>query len=100
MYLHVEWETSTLDAANSQEDQSHGPSTQPVQVVEGDGDVPMTDSAPAASSSAAPPATAAKTTLDISHMLPSLVVKNEKGEDVETFTLVVEKGIVLFLRRA
>ncbi|KAI5992704.1 thioredoxin-like protein [Pisolithus albus] len=90
-------ETSTLDAANSQENQSPDPSTQPVQAVEGDGDVPMTDSAPAASSSAAPPAAAAKTTVDIGDALPSLVVKNEKGEDVETSTLVVEKGVVLFL---
>lgn len=90
-------ESSTLDAANSQENQSPDPSAQPVQAVDGDGDVPMTDSAPAASSSAAPPAAAAKTTVDIGDTLPSLAVKNEKSEDVETSTLVVEKGVVLFL---
>ncbi|KAI6097878.1 thioredoxin-like protein [Pisolithus sp. B1] len=91
-------ETSTLDAANSQENQLPDPSAQPVQAVDDDGDVPMTDSAPAASSSAVPPPpAAAKTTVDIGDTLPSLAVKNEKGEDVETSTLVVEKGVVLFL---
>lgn len=29
--------------------------------------------------------------------LPSLVLKNEKGEDVDTASLTAEKGVVLFL---
>lgn len=30
-------------------------------------------------------------------MLPSIVLKNEKGEDVDTASLTAEKGVVLFL---
>ncbi|THU78927.1 alkyl hydroperoxide reductase/ thiol specific antioxidant/ Mal allergen, partial [Dendrothele bispora CBS 962.96] len=32
----------------------------------------------------------------IGDTLPSLTVKNEKGEDVEVATLTAEKGVVLF----
>lgn len=29
--------------------------------------------------------------------LPSLVLKNEKGEDIDTASLIAEQGVVLFL---
>jgi len=35
--------------------------------------------------------------LDIGDTLPSLTLKNEKGEDVEVATLASEKGVILFL---
>jgi len=35
--------------------------------------------------------------IDVGETLPSLVLKNEKGEDVDTTSLTVEKGVVLFL---
>ncbi|KZT03598.1 peroxiredoxin Q [Laetiporus sulphureus 93-53] len=36
-------------------------------------------------------------TIDIGDSLPSVTLKNEKGEDVDVSTLVAEKGVVLFL---
>ena len=35
--------------------------------------------------------------VDIGDALPSLTLKNEKGEDVEVSTLAAEKGVILFL---
>ncbi|KAF8552353.1 peroxiredoxin Q, partial [Imleria badia] len=35
--------------------------------------------------------------IDVGGTLPSLVLKNEKGEDVDTASLTAEKGAVLFL---
>lgn len=35
--------------------------------------------------------------INVGDLLPSLTLKNEKGEDMETSTLVTEKGVVLFL---
>lgn len=78
-------ETAKPAEASTEENQSPGPAAEPTQAEGGDGDVPMADSAPV------------KTTIDIGDTLPSLTVKNEKGEDVETSTLVAEKGVVLFL---
>ncbi|KAH0828795.1 thioredoxin-like protein [Lanmaoa asiatica] len=39
----------------------------------------------------------AKKNIDVGGTLPSLVLKNEKGEDVDTISLTAEKGVVLFL---
>ncbi|PCH38970.1 AhpC-TSA-domain-containing protein [Wolfiporia cocos MD-104 SS10] len=36
-------------------------------------------------------------TIDIGGQLPSLTLKNEKGEDVEVADLAAEKGVILFL---
>jgi peroxiredoxin Q/BCP len=35
--------------------------------------------------------------VDVEETLPSLVLKNEKGEDVDTASLTAEQGVVLFL---
>jgi len=35
--------------------------------------------------------------IDLGEILPSLVIQNEKGEDVDTTSLTVDKGVVLFL---
>lgn len=35
--------------------------------------------------------------VDVGETLPSFVLKNEKGEDVDTASLTAEKGVVLFL---
>lgn len=35
--------------------------------------------------------------IDVGETLPSLVLKNEKGEDVDTASLTAENGVVLFL---
>lgn len=35
--------------------------------------------------------------IDVGDTLPSLVLKNEKGEDVDTTSLTIESGAVLFL---
>lgn len=35
--------------------------------------------------------------IDIGDSLPSLVLKNEKGEDVDVADLTSEKGVVMFL---
>ncbi|KIP09391.1 hypothetical protein PHLGIDRAFT_126396 [Phlebiopsis gigantea 11061_1 CR5-6] len=35
--------------------------------------------------------------VDIGDALPSLTLKNEKGEDIEVSTLAAEKGVILFL---
>ena len=35
--------------------------------------------------------------IDVGETLPSLILKNEKGEDVDTASLAAEKGVVLFL---
>ncbi|KIJ60814.1 hypothetical protein HYDPIDRAFT_183459 [Hydnomerulius pinastri MD-312] len=35
--------------------------------------------------------------IDIGDAIPALVLKNEKGEDVDTSSLTTEKGVVLFL---
>ena len=35
--------------------------------------------------------------IDIGDVLPSLTLKNEKGEDIEVADLAKEKGVVLFL---
>lgn len=35
--------------------------------------------------------------IDVGGALPSFVLKNEKGEDVDTASLTTEKGVVLFL---
>lgn len=35
--------------------------------------------------------------IDIGDVLPSITLKNEKGEDVDTGTIAAEKGAVLFL---
>lgn len=35
--------------------------------------------------------------IDIGDTLPSLTIKNEKGEDVDVSTLAAEKGLVLFV---
>lgn len=35
--------------------------------------------------------------IDIGDSLPSLILKNEKDEDVEVSTLAAEKGVVFFL---
>ncbi|KAF8129483.1 AhpC-TSA-domain-containing protein [Boletus edulis] len=51
-------------------------------------------SAPAAPST---PSDAPKDAIDVGETLPSLVLKNEKGEDVDTPSLTAEKGVVLFL---
>ncbi|CCM02428.1 uncharacterized protein FIBRA_04526 [Fibroporia radiculosa] len=37
------------------------------------------------------------TTIEIGDSLPSLTLKNEKGEDVDVDTLASEKGVILFL---
>ncbi|KAG6331041.1 hypothetical protein ID866_8047 [Astraeus odoratus] len=59
-----------------------------------DGDTQMADGpAGEAEGSTAPQ----KTTIDIGDTLPSMTLKNEKGEDVETSSLTAEKGVVLFL---
>lgn len=36
-------------------------------------------------------------TIDIGGVLPTLTLKNEKGEDVEVSSLAAEKGVVIFL---
>lgn len=51
-------------------------------------------------SAAAEPSSApsdAPKNVDAGETLPSLVIKNEKGEDVDTASLTAEKGVVLFL---
>ncbi|KAI0717934.1 AhpC-TSA-domain-containing protein [Fomitopsis betulina] len=40
---------------------------------------------------------AALATIDIGDNLPSLTLKNEKGEDVDVATLTAEKGVIFFL---
>lgn len=35
--------------------------------------------------------------IDVGDSLPSLTLKNEKGEDVDVSTLTAEKGVILFL---
>lgn len=35
--------------------------------------------------------------IDVGETLPSFILKNEKGEDVDTASLTAEKGVVLFL---
>lgn len=35
--------------------------------------------------------------IDIGGVLPTLTLKNEKGEDVEVSSLAAEKGVVIFL---
>lgn len=35
--------------------------------------------------------------IDIGDSLPSLTLKNEKGDDVDVSTLAAEKGVILFL---
>lgn len=35
--------------------------------------------------------------IDIGDSLPSLTLKNEKGEDVDVSTLTAEKGVIMFL---
>ncbi|OAX37599.1 AhpC-TSA-domain-containing protein [Rhizopogon vinicolor AM-OR11-026] len=35
--------------------------------------------------------------IDIGDILPSIILKNEKGEEVDTGSIAVEKGVVLFL---
>ena len=52
-------------------------------------------SAPVAEPSSAP--SDAPKNIDVGAMLPSIVLKNEKGEDVDTASLTAEKGVVLFL---
>lgn len=58
-----------------------------------DADVTMAD----AEGSAEAPAPAALSPIDIGDSLPSLVLKNEKGEDVQVADLTNEKGVILFL---
>lgn len=43
------------------------------------------------------PSDALPKSVDVGETLPSLVLKNEKGEDVDTASLTAEKGVVLFL---
>lgn len=35
--------------------------------------------------------------IDVGDSLPSLIIKNEKGEDIDVATLALEKGVILFL---
>lgn len=35
--------------------------------------------------------------IDIGDNIPSITIKNEKDEDIDTANLAVEKGVVLFL---
>jgi peroxiredoxin Q/BCP len=35
--------------------------------------------------------------IDIGDILPSITLKNEKGEDIDTGSIAIEKGVVLFL---
>jgi peroxiredoxin Q/BCP len=35
--------------------------------------------------------------IDIGDILPSMTLKNEKGEDIDTGSIAAEKGVVLFL---
>ncbi|KAL6299370.1 thioredoxin-like protein [Sparassis latifolia] len=51
----------------------------------------------ATEASDAPEAAQALAHIDIGDSLPSLVLKNEKGEDVEVSTMASEKGVILFL---
>jgi thioredoxin-dependent peroxiredoxin len=42
------------------------------------------------------PAAAALAPIDIGDSLPSYILKNEQGEDIDVATLTAEKGAVLF----
>lgn len=35
--------------------------------------------------------------IDLGDILPSMTLKNEKGEDIDTGSITAEKGVVLFL---
>lgn len=58
-------------------------------VADANGDVQMADGSAGEA--------AQKTGVDVGDTIPSVTLKNENGEDVETSGLVGERGVVLFL---
>lgn len=68
--------------------------------ADANGDVRMADDtadAGAGTGDAEEGTTAQKTSVDLGDMIPSVTLKNENGEDVETSGLVTQRGVVLFL---
>lgn len=68
--------------------------------ADANGDVRMADDtgdAGAGTGDAEEGDTAQKTSFDLGDMIPSAMLKNENGEDVETSGLVAQRGVVLFL---
>ncbi|KAI0277048.1 thioredoxin-like protein [Russula aff. rugulosa BPL654] len=55
-----------------------------------------TETATDAAAAVEPPAAAALASIDIGDSLPSYILKNEQGEDIDVATLTAEKGAILF----